>query len=141
VKSIYLIGSLRNPVVPEIGRTLRAAGYDAFDDWFSAGPIADDCLQEYENSRGHTYDEALAGYAAQHIVAFDRKHLDRCDIGLLVMPAGKSGHLELGYMTGQGKPTFVLFDKTPERYDIMYALTGGIYFNMDSLLDRLARLA
>jgi len=140
MKSIYLIGSLRNPVVPEVGRRLREAGYDAFDDWYAAGPTADDCWQAYEDERGHTYDEALDGYAAQHVVAFDRHHLDRCDYGVLIMPAGKSGHIELGYMTGQGKPTFVLFDKTPERYDVMYALTWGICFSVDALINRLARL-
>jgi hypothetical protein len=140
VKSIYLIGSLRNPVVPEIGRTLRAAGYDAFDDWYAAGNRADDHWQEYENARGHTYKQAMRGWAAQHVFEFDKFHLDRCDIGVLIMPAGKSGHLELGYLAGQGKPTFVLFDKEPERFDQMYQFAWDAFFSVDDLLRALPKV-
>ena len=39
---IYIIGSLRNPNVPQIGNTVRAAGFEAFDDWHGTGPEADD---------------------------------------------------------------------------------------------------
>jgi nucleoside 2-deoxyribosyltransferase len=134
-QSIYLIGSLRNPDIPEIGKQLREAGFEVFDEWFSAGPHADDCLRDYEISRGHTYAEALQSYEAKHIFNFDLKHLTRCDIGVLVMPAGKSAHLELGYMIGKGKPGFVLFDEVPERYDIMYQFAQGIYFSPEALIE------
>jgi len=30
---IYLIGSLRNPAVPEVAQKMRAVGIDVFDDW------------------------------------------------------------------------------------------------------------
>ena len=33
--------------------------------------------------------------------------LDDCNACVLVMPCGRSAHLELGYMTGQGKPCIV----------------------------------
>lgn len=119
-KSVYLIGSLRNDYVPTVAHGLRLAGWDVFDDWYAAGPRADDHWQEYEQERGHTFIEALDGHAARHVHEYDKSHLDRCDIGVLVLPAGKSGHLELGYMAGQGKPVFILLDKEPERYDVMY---------------------
>lgn len=109
-----------------------------FDDWFAAGPIADDSWQEYENVRRHSFDEALSGYAARHVFAFDKFHLDRVSGGILVLPAGKSGHLELGYLAGQGKPCFILMDKEPERYDVMYQFaTGGVYFNLEELIENL----
>ena len=135
MKSIYLIGSLRNPQVPAVADVLRIAGFDVFDDWYAAGPEADDYWQKYETRRGRTYKQALQGYAAQHVFEFDRYHLDRCDMGVLLMPAGKSGHLELGYMAGKGKRTFVLFDKVPERYDVMYQFaTGGVHTSISSLI-------
>lgn len=118
--SIYLIGSLRNPEVPKLAAQLREEGHDVFEDWFAAGPEADDWWQRYEQGRKHSYTEALAGYAAQHVYQYDRFHLDRCNVGVLLLPAGKSGHLELGYMIGQGKPGFILLDKEPERFDVMY---------------------
>jgi hypothetical protein len=117
---IYLIGSLRNPEVPNIANRLRTSGHDVFDDWYAAGPRADDHWQEYEIARGHNFIEALKGYAANHVYEYDRYHLDRAEVGVLILPAGKSGHLELGYMIGQGKLGYILLDKQPERYDVMY---------------------
>jgi len=137
MKCIYLIGSLRNPEIPVIAGNLRKAGFEVFDDWFAAGPIADDSWQEYEKGKGTHYDVALRSYAAQHVFEFDHHHLERSDIGLLVMPAGKSGHLELGYMVGRGKPTYVLFDREPERWDVMYAFTNGVYFSQEALIGQL----
>ena len=130
---IYLIGSLRNPEIPVIGNYLRSLGLEVFDDWFAAGPIADDSWQEYETGRGHSYKEALKGYAAKHVFDFDLHHLNRADTGVLVMPAGKSGHLELGYLRGQGKPVYILFDKETERYDQMYQFAEEVFFNKEEL--------
>ena len=61
MSKIYLIGSLRNPRVPEIAAKLRDAGHVVFDDWFAAGPEADDWWQKYEIARGHNFKEGLAG--------------------------------------------------------------------------------
>lgn len=134
--SVYLIGSLRNPIIPGISVELREkTGFEVFDDWFAPGPRADDHWKEYEEARGHTYEQALNGWAAQHIFEFDKHHIDRCDIGLLIMPAGKSGHLELGYMIGQGKPGYILMD-APDRWDVM-AKFAEVHFNIESLVDAL----
>jgi hypothetical protein len=53
------------------------------------------------------------------------------------MPAGKSGHLELGYMLGQGKRGYVLFDKEPERWDIMYQFATDDFFCKEELVAEL----
>lgn len=134
-KSVYVIGSLRNKSIPIIGGHLRSIGFEAFTDWHAAGPEADDHLRDHYRERGFTYDEVLNSYAAKHIFEFDLFHLNRCDIGLLVMPAGKSGHLELGYMRGQGKDCFTLMDAEPERVDIMTQFSnGGVFMNLERLL-------
>lgn len=130
---IYLIGSLRNAEIPATASYLRQLGFEVFDDWFAAGPIADDSWQAYEKGRGTKYQDAIRSYAAQHVFEFDKYHLDRVDAGILVMPAGKSGHLELGYLAGKGKPTYVLFHEEPERWDVMYAFTKGVFFNREEL--------
>lgn len=128
-KRIYLIGSLRNPKVQEVAAKLRADGYEVFDDWQSAGPEADDYWQKYAQTRGWTMAQALAAASAQNVFEFDRRNIEESDIGVLVMPAGKSGHLELGVMIGSGKPGFILLDGEPERFDVMYnysPYSGGI---------------
>ena len=60
------------------------------------------------------------------------------------MPAGKSGHLELGYMIGQGKPCFVFFEEEPERWDVMHQFTfengGSICVSMKELEDGLKKV-
>lgn len=135
---IYLIGSLRNPIIPEIANKIeKATGHEVFDDWFAAGPIADDSWQAYETHRGTSYDKALQGYAAQHVYKFDLHHLHRADIGLLVLPAGKSGHLEFGWMIGKGKPGYILFDKEPERWDVMNNFATKVFFSLDDLIKEL----
>lgn len=139
MKSIYLIGSLRNEKVPEMANRLEAANFEVFDSWFSPGKNADEHWREYETARGRTYAEALKSYAGQHVFEFDKYHIDRCDIGLLLMPAGRSGHLELGYMLGTGKPGFILFEEEPSRWDVMYQFATGICFSLVELLSELEK--
>lgn len=133
---IYLIGSLRNPGIPALATKLRGAGFEVFDDWHSAGPTADDEWKRYEEERGRDYEQALGGLAARHVFDFDRHHLERCDLAVLAMPAGRSGHLELGYVIGKGKPGYVLMDR-PDRWDVMYQFASGVCFSEDDLVNTL----
>lgn len=137
MKSVYLIGSLRNPKITELGNRLRKLGLDVFDDWSSPGPEADSFWQEYENARGRTYAEALQGYHAQHVYAIDKLHLDRCDVAVMVLPAGKSAHLELGYTIGKGKPGYIFMEGEPDRFDIMYLFATKIFTNEEDLVKTL----
>lgn len=131
---VYLIGSLRNPKIPELATELREAGFEVFDDWFSAGPEADDYWRDYEKGRGHTLPQALEGHAANHVFEFDLHHLERADVVVLALPAGKSGHLELGYAIGKGKVAFILLDSEPDRYDVMYRFANKVVATVDELV-------
>lgn len=133
---IYLIGSLRNPEVPLIANSLRAEGHEVFDDWFAAGPEADDKWRDYEKSRGHSYLEALHGYAARNVFAFDKCHLQRASRVVLVLPAGKSGHLELGWALGRGIPGYILLD-SPDRWDVMYQFATAVVTSVEELIKEL----
>jgi hypothetical protein len=137
--SIYLIGSLRNPAIPDISNQIREAGFDVFDDWFAAGPEADDYWQKYEMGRGRAYDAALQGYAARNVFAFDHRHLERCSTVVLALPAGKSGHMEFGWCLGLGKKGYILLDGSPERWDVMYQFATGVFFNTAYLIEQLRK--
>jgi len=143
-KQIYIIGSLRNEKIPHIAKQLRGLGFNVFDDWFSPGPEADEFWRKYEKVRGSTYKEALRNAAGTHVFEFDKFHIDESQIGVLIMPAGKSGHLELGYMIGQGKPCFVFFEEDPERWDVMHQFAfengGNICVSIDELKAELIKL-
>ncbi len=119
---------------------LRDIGLDVFDDWYSVGEEADDKWMEYEKARGRDYYEALKGHTARHVFEYDLHHLQQADVCVLVAPAGKSGHLELGYMLGQGKPGFIYMPDEPERWDMMYLFATKIVRHPGDLLDELESL-
>lgn len=135
IADVYVIGSLRNENIPRVSADIRSLGYSVFDDWYSAGPEADDYLRDYYRNRKMKYSEVLNSHAAQHIFKFDKEHLDNCDCAVLVLPAGKSGHLELGYIIGSGKPGYILMDGEPERVDIMHSFATKVFMNKEEMLD------
>ena len=141
IKSVYIIGALRNPEIPKFANELQAQGFEAFADWYQPGPDADDFWRDYSKARGLTYRQALESHGANQIFDFDKKHLDRCDAAVMLMPAGKSGHLELGYTIGRGKPGFILFDGEPERYEVMVKFATGIFFSREELFAELKKYA
>jgi hypothetical protein len=135
-KVLYLIGSLRNPRIPELAKRLREEMPDVeiFDDWYAAGPEADDYWKAYEQGRGRTYVEALSGLAAKHVFSFDKFHLDRASHILLVLPAGKSGHMEAMYgRYGAGAETAILLDPEDVRWDVMYQFIPTILESDDGI--------
>jgi nucleoside 2-deoxyribosyltransferase len=135
---VYVIGSLRNPQVLDVTLAIeKALPVEVFSDWLAAGPEADDKWKEYEQARGRTYEEALRGYAARNVFAFDKHHLDTSDAAVLVYPAGKSGHLELGYMAGRGKPTAILLDADYDRWDVMLNFADIVTRDIDTLVSGL----
>lgn len=136
---VYLAGSLRGTRVRKVAEALRANRIDVFDDWHAAGPQADDIWQAYEMERGRTYREALLGAHATDVFQFDRANLDRSTHGVLVMPAGKSAHIELGYLIGQGKPGYILLEQEPERWDIMYRFATKVFYDIPDLVQEIVR--
>lgn len=141
MRQLYLIGSLRNPNVPAVSNEIErlAPGWKVFDEWYSAGPEADDYWRDHQKARGRTYLQALGGPAAANVFHFDRRHILVSDAVCLLAPAGKSGHLELGVAIGRGIPAFYLLDD-PERWDVMLQFADKIVTNVDDLAARLRDL-
>jgi hypothetical protein len=134
------MGSLKHDVVPTVAWELREHGFDVFDDWHAAGTQADIHWHNYEVARGKSFKEALQSPFANHAFDFDKWHIDDSDVGVLVMPAGKSGHLELGYMIGRGKRGYILMDKEPEGWDMMYKFAHGIFYDINQLVAEMHRI-
>lgn len=133
---LYLIGSLRNDRVPRLAETIRKnnPSIEVFDDWYAAGPEADDFWKEYEHQRGRSYQDALQGHAARNVFAFDKRNLDRCTHAMLVLPAGKSGHMEVMYAAyGVGAKTAILLDPEDVRWDVMYQFIPTILNNDEEI--------
>lgn len=138
---VYLIGSLSNPRVPALANELEAEGIAAFDGWYSPGPDTDAQWRDHEMLRGRTFIDALAGPHAQNVFQFDKRWLDGAAAVVLVAPAGRSAHLELGYVVGQGKPGFILLDTpNPERWDVMYGFATQVFSDQLALVATLKEL-
>jgi hypothetical protein len=141
MSNIYLVGSLKHPIVPIVARRLRAEGHDVFDDWHGCGPEADLHWRNYERNRGHKFIEALYQPLATHAFEFDRVNMEARDVGILVFPAGKSGHIELGhFIFTPGKRGYILLrDEDPADWDLMYRFATGVFTDMDQLCMALDR--
>jgi hypothetical protein len=138
VNKLYLIGSLRNNRIPELACRLRKelTDFEIFDDWYAAGPEADDFWKEYEQYRGRSYEEALEGAAAKNVFAFDKRNLDESSHALLVLPAGKSGHMEIMYAAyGVGAKAAILLDPDDVRWDVMYQFIPTILRTDDQIVE------
>lgn len=134
---IYVIGALKNPQVLHVASILRLDGHEVYDEWYCPGKNADVHWQEYCDFRGLTYSEALKGWHAKQVFEIDKFHLDRCDAAVLVLPAGKSGHLELGYVKGLGKKAYILLDAEPEKFDIMYKFADLVTTDLGEIRNEL----
>lgn len=134
---IYVAGSLKSPRPREIANLLRLEGHKVFDDWHAAGWNADTEWKEYEKARGHTFREALVGAFAEHGFAFDRTNMLASHVFVLVLPAGKSGHMELMFCQGIGIKGIVYMDREPEDWDLMYKFVNKIVIGEQELLEEL----
>lgn len=145
IKKIYIIGSLREyEYVNSQTNSLRKEfpKINFWDQWTTVGPEADTFLLEYTKKRNMNYKQALTCDAALHTFALDKKHIDESDALIMIMPCGKSGHMEAGYAIGCKKPVFVLFKEEPDRFDLMYNFFGAdnIFFNFEELIFSLKKL-
>ena len=131
---IYIIGSLNGPHVEVVADHLRQEGIDAFDQWRAA---KGDYWADYAVRRGIPFKEALAMDFAETAFQFDMKYLRACTAAVMVMPAGRSGGIELGWILGQGKPGYILYDGEPERPDLMAKLATNVFFNVEDLIKEL----
>ena len=70
----------------------------------------------------------------------DLKGMQKADVCLLILPCGKSSHLEAGYMRGMGKTLYIYMPEL-ERAELTYKLANFIYVDLDQLISDLKRLA
>lgn len=142
VLKIYVASSWRNDRQPDVVYALRACGHDVYDfknppnrsgfSWSSIDP----------NWREWTPSEHVA--ALKHPLAqagfeSDMGALRACDLCVLVLPCGRSAHLELGWAAGAGKPTLVL-EEQPIEADLMYLMCCRVCTSLGELLNEIDEL-
>lgn len=131
----YVIGSLRNPEIVRLAERMRMRGAEVHDDWYAPGPKTDEHWREYEQARGHDFVDALQGRHAQNVFEYDRDWLHWADAVVMLMPAGKSGHIELGYAAGIGKETHIILAPEQDRWDVMYKFADYVWRDVEEFLE------
>jgi len=134
---LYVASSWRNQSQPGIVKRLRLAGYDVYDfrnpepgntgfQWSQIDPA-------WESWTPQTFRRALRHPVSEAGFALDKGAMDWADACVLVLPCGRSAHLEAGYMAGQGKRVvpLMLMNEEPE---LMYKLLGPIATNWPELI-------
>lgn len=119
MRKIYLASSWRNAEQPQVLQALRDAGHEV-----CGGSPAAEAV-------------AIHGYLR------DWQAMQRADTGVLLLPSGRSAHIEAGYFVGADKPLFVLLSgqNEPElMYRMAYESGGALCLSTAELLEKLAAL-
>lgn len=136
MRRIYVASSWRNPYQPEIVRTLRNHGHLVYDfrnpphstgfSWSEIGLEPGCTAKEYRRAL-LTHPRAAQGFNA------DFAAMRQADTCVLVLPSGRSAHLELGWMAGAGKRTVIL-TRDGEEPELMALLADKICVDVAELL-------
>jgi nucleoside 2-deoxyribosyltransferase len=84
------------------------------------------------------YREGLQAPLAQRGFNSDFDGMKWADVGVLLLPCGRSAHLELGWMAGAGKPT-VICTHNGEEPELMALLATTVCVSLEELLEFLQR--
>lgn len=133
---VYVASSWRNLLQPTLVQTIRAWGHRVYD--FRQPRPDDDGFRwleidpEWRQWSVSQFQAALSHPLAEIGCAQDKLALQMADATVLVLPCGRSAHLELGYAIGLKQQTAVLMLE-PDEPELMYKLADRVCGSMDEL--------
>lgn len=142
VHKIYLASSWRNPEQPCAVEILRNAGHEVYDFRNPPGGIENgfrwsEIDPDWDNWTAERYREGLKHPLAKQGFNSDFDGMKWANVGVLLLPCGRSAHLELGWMAGAGKRTIVL-TKDGQEPELMALLATEICVSMEEVIRSLA---
>lgn len=144
-RRIYVASSWRNQYQDVVVNLLRGVGHEVYD--FKNPPTASgfswrEIEPNWSEWDTNQYRKLLTSHprCAEGFKS-DKDALDWADTGVLLLPCGRSAHLEAGYLSGQRKPVIVQIP-TPEKIEpeLMYLLCTRIVISMHELLEAVESL-
>lgn len=128
-RRIYVASSWRCPTQPAVVQALRDAGHEVYDfrnppgktgfGWSEIDPDwLDWTIDAYRDRLDHP--RAVDGFGAD----FDA--MQWADTFVLVLPCGRSAHLELGWAVGAGKRTSILLSQNGFEPELMYRMVDHL---------------
>lgn len=138
---IYVASSWKNARQPAVVQELRAAGHEVYD--FRHPEPGDDgfswtqCALSPEHLKDPKLfrDRVLSHPVARAGFNKDMNALAAANVTVLVLPCGRSAHLELGWAAGHGQRTVVLLDDPLSEPELMYLMNTAICASMEEVLD------
>jgi hypothetical protein len=143
---IYVASSWRNTVQPVVVDVLRAAGHEVYD--FKSPPKRSgfswrEISPSWEDWTTAEYSDALLSPQAQAGFESDFNAMRWATCCVLVLPCGRSAHLEAGWFTGAGKTCLVLVPEGVQiEPELMYLLAGRrcIFSSVVALAEALSKI-
>ena len=138
---IYVASSWKNGRYYPLLEWLRMSGHEPLD-WRMDGGFAWEHITGIpgEDVGGpNTYRD----YILPHPIAVtgfnnDFDKMREADACVLLLPCGRSAHLEAGWFCGAGKPVHIYIPEW-EKPELMYKMANSISFNKDELLRELSK--
>lgn len=130
MSKIYLASSWRNKHQPAVLAGLRKAGHEVYDfrnpkegdKGFAWSDIDPDWLKWTPEQFAAALNHPIAAKG----FANDWEAMQWAEIGLLLLPCGRSAHLEAGYFVGAGKPLHIYAPELPEP-ELMYRMSYRVW--------------
>jgi hypothetical protein len=133
---LYVASSWRNAFQQDIVAQLRGAGHEVYDfrnpaegnhgfHWSEIDP-------EWQTWSPGQFRDALSHDVAEAGFGLDWGAMQWADGGILVLPCGRSAHLEAGYFAGAGKFLAILL--APGEPELMYKMADAICLSVIDVL-------
>lgn len=139
---IYVAGSFKNSEeINRIGNELRKAGHECYifcEPGCETLKLSQE-MRAIENINEMTPKSIYTSHRLNKIGELNFDALQTCDAVVLVLPCGRSAHLEAGYMIGHAGPVFVIGPMVKGEFDAMYCMVENIYAT-EQLEDLLSEL-
>ena len=136
IRRIYVASSWRNPDQPAVVTALRECGFEVYDFRNPPGRTGfawSEIDPHWQQWTAREYIAALGHPAAEAGYASDFGAMQWADTFVLVLPCGRSAHLELGWAVGAGKRT-VIITKDGEEPELMAKMVDHIAVGLDDAL-------
>lgn len=138
-RRIYVASSWRNDRQAAVVNALRCEGHQVYDFKYPhptwRGFQWSDIDVHWQHWTPEEYRCALSHPLANRGFELDRKAMEWADIAVLVLPCGRSAHLEAGWFVGAGKQLVILL--APGEPELMYKLTPDICLTIEEVIERI----
>ena len=123
-------------VQPNVVRVLIKAGHEVYDfrnpNKKEPGFHWSDIDSDWEQWSSEKLIDGLEHPLATKGFMTDMEGLDWADAVVMVMPCGRSSHLELGYAVGNRKKTIILLSQSEP--ELMYKMADYLVTDIDQML-------